>query len=76
MGRFLWMAAVASSLAACAATSDAGATAAVSYRFRGSDITAVNRQATAYCQQQGKPAYLQAVRHDGSENVAVYQCGS
>lgn len=74
MGRLLWIVALASSLAACAGTS--GATAGPSYHFRGSDITAVNRQATAYCQRQDKPAYLQAVRRDGGENVAVYQCGN
>ena len=74
MRRILCPLAVALSLAACAGgTEDAVPT--LSYRFHGSDITEVNRQATQDCAQQHETAYLQAVKRDSQDNVAVYQCG-
>jgi hypothetical protein len=46
----------------------------ISYRLSGSDMSAANRQADAYCQQYGKRATLDKVSPTGNDNVASYEC--
>jgi hypothetical protein len=46
----------------------------ISYRLSGSDLSATNRQADAYCQQYGKRAALDKVSPTGNDNVASYEC--
>ncbi len=47
----------------------------VSFRFQGGDIAAANQRADHYCGQFGKRAQLGSVNHQGTDNIAVYQCG-
>lgn len=46
----------------------------ISYRLNGSDMSATNRQADAYCQQYGRRAVLDKVSPTGNDNVASYEC--
>lgn len=76
MRRILCILAATLGLAACTGRAEVAGP-VLSYRFHGSDITGVNRQATQDCaRRQRAPAYLEAVTRDGQDNVAVYQCGS
>lgn len=46
----------------------------ISYRLSGSDMSATNRQADAYCRQYGRRAALDKVSPTGNDNVASYEC--
>ena len=46
----------------------------ISYRLSGSDTSATNQKADAYCRQYGKRAALDKVGPTGNDSVVSYEC--